>query len=212
MGKIKHTKTELKRQRDNLRRFQRYLPTLQLKKQQLQLEIRRIEALIEARQAEEERLRQGLELWMALFSEPCEFPTWQVEEPFRWEEHLRVVDIRTREGNIAGVPIPLFEEVVWEKRVPDLFGTPPWVDDALAALERLISLGAELAVLREQQRRVREELRVTTQRVNLFEKVKIPECQQNIRVIRIFLGDQQTAEVARAKLAKGRLVAGERAA
>jgi V/A-type H+-transporting ATPase subunit D len=39
MAKVKLTKGELKRQRDNLKQYQRFLPTLQLKKQQLQLEI-----------------------------------------------------------------------------------------------------------------------------------------------------------------------------
>jgi V/A-type H+-transporting ATPase subunit D len=31
MAKIKYTKNELKRQKDNLKRFTRYLPTLELK-------------------------------------------------------------------------------------------------------------------------------------------------------------------------------------
>ena len=42
MAKIKLTKNELKFQRDALKRFQRYLPTLQLKKQQLQMEVRHV--------------------------------------------------------------------------------------------------------------------------------------------------------------------------
>ena len=68
--------------------------------------------------------------------------------------------------------------------------------------ERLVRLRAERAVLDEQHRLLAEELRTTSQRVNLFEKVKIPECREHIRVIRIFLGDEQTAGVARAKFAK----------
>ena len=43
MGRIKHTKTELKAQREALRRYERFLPMLQLKKQQLQMELRQIE-------------------------------------------------------------------------------------------------------------------------------------------------------------------------
>jgi V/A-type H+-transporting ATPase subunit D len=49
-------------------------------------------------------------------------------------------------------------------------------------------------------------LRTTTQRVNLFEKKLIPELRENIRRIKIFLGDDETAAVGRAKLAKGKLV------
>jgi V/A-type H+/Na+-transporting ATPase subunit D len=47
MAKIKFTKNELKKQKDELKRFQRYLPTLVLKKQLLQMEIRQVEVAIE---------------------------------------------------------------------------------------------------------------------------------------------------------------------
>lgn len=195
MARIKHTKNELKAQRDALRRFLRYLPTLQLKKQQLQLEMRRIEAQIEAKEAAERKLMDSLAVWVRLFAE---------EAPI--EDHLHVKGMRIAEGNIAGVPIPVLERVDFERALPDLFATPAWLDDALDALEQIIRIRASLETLREQLRRVGEELRVTTQRVNLFEKVKIPECEENIRVIRIFLGDQQTAGVVRGKIAKGRSV------
>ena len=42
MARIKLTKNELKTQKDNLKRFNRYLPTLVLKKQQLQMEIQKV--------------------------------------------------------------------------------------------------------------------------------------------------------------------------
>jgi V/A-type H+-transporting ATPase subunit D len=71
-------------------------------------------------------------------------------------------------------------------------------------LEQLLRLRVELGTLKEQRRLLGIELRTTTQRVNLFEKVMIPKAQQNIRMIRIFLGDQQTAAVARSKIAKNK--------
>ena len=61
-------------------------------------------------------------------------------------------------------------------------------------------------VYEEQRRLVAEELQQTSQRVNLFEKVRIPECKEAIRVIKIALGDEQTAAVTRGKIAKGRTV------
>ena len=51
-----------------------------------------------------------------------------------------------------------------------------------------------------------KELRSTSQRVNLFEKVKIPEAKENIRIIGVFLGDQQTAAVVRGKISKKKLM------
>lgn len=195
MSKIKHTKNELKAQRDALRRFKRYLPTLLLKKQQLQMEMRQLDQRMEEVRGEEQRLLEGLAPWVRLFAEPVDLAALVVLEA-----------VKTTTGNIAGVNIPVLQELVFKPVVPDLFATAPWVDDGRAALEELTRLRIEVEILAEQHRLLGEELRTTSQRVNLFEKVKIPECEENIRVIRIFLGDAQTAEVARAKIAKGKSV------
>ncbi|MFN2350509.1 MAG: V-type ATP synthase subunit D [Kiritimatiellia bacterium] len=196
MAKIKYTKNELKFQRDSLGRFERYLPTLLLKKQQLQMEVRQVEARLEEKVNEERRLLEELADWRRLFAEPFDFAA-----------HLRLREVRQTTGNIAGVNIPLLEELVFEKTTPDLLTTPPWVDDGLSVLEQLLSLRVEQDILREQMRLLGDELRVTSQRVNLFEKVKIPECRENIRTIKIFLGDEQTAAVARSKIAKNKTLA-----
>jgi len=193
MAKVKYTKNELKFQRDALQRFKRYLPTLQLKKQQLQMEMRKMDRKIEAQKREENEARADLENWVELFSEPIDF-----------EEHVRIKEIKTTVGNIAGVRIPILEDLVFEHGETDLFATPAWLDDGVRVLEQLLRLRVELGILEEQQRLLNAELRTTTQRVNLFEKVKIPEAEYNIRMIRIFLGDQQTAAVARSKIAKNK--------
>jgi V/A-type H+-transporting ATPase subunit D len=193
MAKIKHTKNELKAQRESLSRYERFLPMLQLKKQQLQAEIQAVTATINKAAAREDALRTGIDAWVRLFSEPVDLASIVT---------LETVD--TEEGNIAGVAIPVLRDVVVRTAEYDLFEQPPWVDDAAAAVEELLRLRVEREILEEQRRLITEELRVTSQRVNLFEKVKIPECKENIRVIKIFLGDEQTAGVARGKLAKKR--------
>lgn len=194
MPKIKFTKNELKTQRDALTLYRRFLPTLQLKKKQLLSELKQIEAKIAAKKAEELEVRSGIGAWVKLFSEP-------IPEGF----FPRIKEIRKAESNVAGVNIPILQEVVFKLDRIDLFSTPPWLDDAIKVLEALARLRVELDILAEQIRLIGEELTATTQRVNLFEKVKIPECRKNIRAIQIFLGDQQTAGVARAKIAKGRV-------
>ena len=115
---------------------------------------------------------------------------------------MRIVSLRTDTGNIAGIDIPVFEGIDFESIPYDLYVMPPWVDRGVDALKRLLALDAEVRILKEQHRLLSEELRVTTQRVNLFEKVKIPETKESIRMIRIYLGDQQTAAVVRGKIAK----------
>jgi len=196
MAKVKLTKNALKAERDALKRFQRYLPTLQLKKQQLQMEIRGVQSRVESKRQEEAALLADMDNWIKLFAEPIE-----------WGKYIKVDKVLLGEGNIAGVTIPVFDKVVFERNTPDLFDTPVWIDDGIRALEHLVSLRLERRVIEEQYRLLTEELRTTNQRVNLFEKVKIPEAKENIRVVRIFLGDQQTAGVARSKIAKNKSVA-----
>jgi V/A-type H+-transporting ATPase subunit D len=193
MSKIKHTKNELKAQRDALRRFKRYLPTLLLKKQQLQMEMRQLEQRMGEVQAEADRLLASVQPWVRLFALPFDLATV-----------VKLRAVRTATGNIAGVNIPVLQVVEFEPIDVDLHATDPWVDEGRATVERLVRLQIEREILAEQHRLLGEELRTTTQRVNLFEKVKIPEAQANIRIIRIFLGDAQTAEVARAKIAKAK--------
>jgi V/A-type H+-transporting ATPase subunit D len=199
MAKIKLSKTELKRQRDMLKRFTRFLPTLQLKKQQLQMEILRVSEELAAHQAAEQAFEQGLRPWIELMSSTAEFAI---------VPDLVTLDaLETDTKNIAGVDIPVFKELRFAPFGYDLFLTPAWVDSGVKAIQDSIVFQARRRLLEIQMELLREELRTTTQRVNLFEKVKIPQAKENIRKIRIYLGDQQTAAVGRAKIAKGKIVA-----
>ena len=191
---VKLTKNELKKQKDALKRFQRYLPTLQLKKQQLQMVIRQVEQEYQNLVREKDQLRHDLMQWIGVFNDGLDLtPYAEVER------------IEASSGNIAGIDIPVFDGLQFVDRRWDLLGMPPWVDAGVEALRSVLRLDAQLKVLREQLRLLGDELRITTQRVNLFEKVKIPETKENIRMIRIYLGDQQTAAVVRGKIAKRNL-------
>ena len=194
MAKIKHTKTELKAQSDALKRFQRFLPMLQLKKQQLQAEIAAITARIDEVSARETAARRALDAWVALFAEPGQ----------ALDALVHVERVNTGASNIAGVTIPVYKGLEVTREPLDLFDSPAWHDNAAKTLTAILSLKAERLVLEHQRELVIRELNTTSQRVNLFEKVKIPECKENIRIIRIAIGDEQTASVTRGKIAKGR--------
>jgi len=195
MAKIKLTKNELKRQKDSLKRFERYLPTLMLKKQQLQLVIRQVEAEVRSKRLERDSRQTELQKWIAVFGEDAGI-----------ENKIHMSELVTSDGNIAGVDIPVFDRIVFSMETYNLLETPLWVDNGIDALRSIIELDAELKILEMQKERLNDELRITTQRVNLFEKVKIPETKEHIRSIRIYLGDQQTAAVVRGKIAKKNLV------
>ena len=195
MAKIKLTKNELKHQRDALRRFERYLPTLQLKKQQLQLEVRQgRERLAEAR-------RQAEALAAECLPSQGLFAMMEKEDI---NNLLQVNEFRTGIRNIAGIDVPVFEALDVTVADYDLFEAPVWQDDALDLVRRQTEAQLTLVLLEEQLARLEEELRVVSQRVNLFEKVKIPDAQENIRRINIYIGDQQTNSVGRSKIAKAK--------
>jgi V/A-type H+/Na+-transporting ATPase subunit D len=196
MIKIKLTKGELKKQRDALRQYLRYLPTLQLKKQQLQMEIVHWHALEQEKARALNTKMLAAAAWAGLLAQDAGVDLRQ------WVIPSQVV---TAVKNIAGVDLPVYERAVFPSAEYDLFLVPPWVDAALESLQELVSLRQEIAVITRAAEILKKELRTTTQRVNLFEKVKIPESQEAIRRIKIYIGDQMANSVGRCKIAKRKI-------
>lgn len=197
MAKIKLTKNEQKVQKDALKMYQRYLPTLTLKKQQLQTEIRTIDAKAKEVRGKRKQLEKEFDEWISVFGEADAFKPGMVT----------VKNIKKGVGNIAGVVIPVYEGADFSRGDYDLYETPLWIDMAADRMEKALSLDLEAEVLDEQVRLLSQELRTTTQRVNLFEKVKIPETKANIKKISVYLGDEQVAAVVRSKISKKKLQA-----
>ncbi len=195
MAKVRLTKGELKRQRDALRQYGRYLPTLQLKKQQLQLEIlQQITLLSEKRQVESKK-KEAIKGWAGLLAEPgINIKQWLIPS-----------GIITGTKNVAGVDLPVFERIDFKEPEYDLFNMPLWVDFAIEALRSPVSLKKEIQVIEKGIAILKRELRITTQRVNLFEKVMIPQATETIRLIKIYIGDQMTNAVGRCKIAKRKI-------
>jgi len=195
MGKIKFTKGELKRQRDALKQYERYLPTLQLKKQQLQLEIlHQISLLDEKVSSLDKKIKQALS-WAGLLA----------EEKIDTKSFLKIIEVKSRVINIAGTDIPVFTEALFPQADYDLFEAPLWLDLGIDSLREIASLKAQVYIIEKGISLLRTELNITTQRVNLFEKVKIPEAEENIRLIKIYIGDQMSNAVGRSKIAKRKI-------
>jgi V/A-type H+-transporting ATPase subunit D len=196
MAKVKLTKNEQKKQKDELKMYSRYLPTLILKKQQLQIEIRNVEIREAEVRQKQEALNNEFRTWIGVFGEDVGLDGTLI----------KVKAVKTDTGNIAGVVIPVFNGADFYPVSYNLFKMPLWVDKAVEKVKRIILLDLEYKVLEEQIKRLTRELRTTTQRVNLFEKVKIPEARENIKKIGVYLGDQQTAAVVRGKMSKKKMV------
>lgn len=192
--KIKFTQGELKRQRDLLKQYERFLPTLQLKKQQLQLELNNQILALETYQSQRDQMTQEIIAWMGLLAE-SKIVMNEIVIP-------RQVFMTSR--NIAGVDIPVFDNVEFAPIEYDLFSTPLWLDRATKLFMDYIALLFQVGALQQGAELLKRELLITTQRVNLFEKIKIPETQENIRLIKIYIGDQLAASIGRSKLVKRR--------
>lgn len=193
---IKLTKNELRNQQTRLSQFQRYLPTLQLKKAMLQFEV-------SLAQMELSRLRDEMHL---VHHQVEEFAPFLLEKvAVNLMTYADVLHVKKRYENIAGVEIPIFDSITFREADYALFDTPIWTDQATEILREFATAREKMSIAEEKKRALEKELRAVSIRVNLFEKILIPRSLENIKKIRIFLSDQQLASVAQAKVAKKKI-------
>jgi V/A-type H+-transporting ATPase subunit D len=194
---LKLTKNELRSQQTRLTQFQRYLPTLQLKKSMLQFEV--VQASME--------ITVLLEGFSLAKKQVEDFAPLLLEKVIvDLEQYAQVSYVKKTYENIAGVEIPFFEAVVFEEPRYFLFETPVWTEIATQKLRSLVTAREKVKVAKEKKEALEKELREVSIRVNLFEKVLIPRALENIKKIRIFLGDLQLSSVAQAKVAKRKIL------
>ncbi len=193
--KIKKTRPELLKQRQQLAMFSRFLPTLVLKKQQIQSEILKVRSERVKLDEKMQAIIARSDDWAALFSESL---------PGSIIRLIKVKSIEHGIKNVAGIKLPTVANVEYEISDYSRLSTPLWVDAGLEFLKELLELREQMKVLHEQEAVLQQELRKITQRVNLFEKVMIPQAKETIGLIRISLAEEQTSAVGRSKIAKGK--------
>lgn len=190
------TKNELRNQQIRMNQFQKYLPTLQLKKAMLQFEV-------SLAQTELSQLIEELEALKMKLSDCSLFLVDQVSVDL--VKYADVLHVKKTYENVAGVEIPLFDNITFQEADYALFDTPIWTDATLEILRELATVREKINIAEEKKRALEKELKSVSIRVNLFEKVLIPRSKDNIKKIRIFLSDQQLAAVAQAKVAKKKI-------
>jgi V/A-type H+-transporting ATPase subunit D len=202
MPELKLTKNELRQQQIRLSQLERYLPTLQLKKALLQAEVQEARTEIVKYQELFAKRKQTVDQYSPLLSQKAVF------DP---EKATKVQSIKKQYENIAGVEVPYFQGVDFEPFAYSLFATPAWMDPAIFGLRAIVEAQTQVEVAHEKKRDLEKELRQVSIRVNLFEKILIPRARENIKRIKVYLGDVQLAEVARAKVAKAKIEAAKHA-
>lgn len=197
MSELKLTKTCLRIEQVKLERLRKYLPTLQLKKALLQIEVNGALAEIVRLEAELGIAEGQVVAYAALLTEPRATDLFAA---------VSIEKVACANENIAGVDVPLFEQIIFKPATYALFDTPVWFESAIVRLKELIGLREQVGIAEQRRRALEKELRDVSVRVNLFEKILIPRALINIKKIKIFLGDQQLAAVSQAKVAKKKIM------
>ncbi|MET0049975.1 MAG: V-type ATP synthase subunit D [Candidatus Thiodiazotropha sp.] len=194
MSRLSLSKSSLSTQNRRLKTFERYLPSLDMKRRQLIAERAKAVAAIRETEQEIETLRRKVEQGLPMGS----------NEEVNIENLVQVSTLELGEENVMGVRLPKVETLELKQAPYGLMAKPEWIDNFAWRLGQMLELRIRIQI---QQRRVsllNDAARTITQRVNLFDKVLIPRTKDNIRRIQIFLADGERAAVVRAKIAKGK--------
>jgi len=192
MAGVQLSKSSLTRQKESLALYRRYLPALDLKRQQLMGERQRArtevanlrEAVAEAARAAGEAIPMMADARVPL------------------DRLVRRGAVRLETQNVAGVKLPVVAEVEVVRTPYGRMVRPHWVDAVVERLAQAIRLSVEVEVAEKRIEALEKAVTRITQRVNLFDKVLIPQTQNNIRRINVYLGDAERSAVAGAKIAK----------
>lgn len=190
-------KTTLKQQRDQAKTFKQFLPSLDLKRQQLLIALKSARQRLEQLDAEMDELADRLDSLYPLLGSST-IPTLKVSGL------IEVRGVRIENENVVGTQLPVVREVDFGIQQYSTMATPFWLDHLVKALQQMSRLRIEHQIAQRRFELLEVATRRITQRVNLFEKVLIPQAEQNIRRIVIFLSDQERASVVRSKISKGK--------
>jgi V/A-type H+-transporting ATPase subunit D len=167
------------------------LPILKNKESALRAEVIKHKSLLRKAKQEAENIKEEGKQLLELTGR---FPIERVD--------IDVLQIQKRK--IAGVSIPVFEtlklrfqEVLWHE-------APHWYPDVFNHLEREAEGVLKYELARRQLGILERERKRTTQKVNLYEKVQIPELKDAIKKIKRFLEDKENLSKAAQKIVKSR--------
>lgn len=194
MARLSLSKSSLARQSRQLQTYERYLPSLDLKRKQLMADRARAREAQAATRAAIEALRAEVREGLPMLA----------NEEIALDGLVRLGEVRLGEENRMGTRLPVLLGVELDIRDYGCLSHPHWVDHLVLRLGRMLELQAELALQARRTALLDEAVRKVTQRVNLFEKVLIPRARANIKTIRIALSDAERAAVVRSKIAKGK--------
>ncbi len=194
MAKLKLSKSALQQERNKLKLYERTLPSLDLKRRQLTVELGKARRALAEAEAAVEALETHIGEQLPMLA----------NEDMQLSGLVEMTDFELAEENVVGVRLPLLKRIHCEVADYSLLAKPAWVDVLVERLRDAAEQRTQVQVAAERVRILKFQEKRVTQRVNLFDKILIPTARRNIQRIQIYLGDAERAAVVRSKLAKAK--------
>ncbi|WP_281994825.1 V-type ATP synthase subunit D [Ruegeria faecimaris] len=192
MARLQLNKSSLAREQTQLKSYERFLPSLDLKRQQLMAERAKARKNVQYLQEEVTRLARQVGEKLPMLA----------QLGVDLEGLVELKDYRLKKVNVVGVTMPDLDRIEVAVRPYSLLAKPHWVDAVARLLHDMIEARLRVKMAEERVRIFDKSVATITQRVNLFEKVLIPRARANIKKIRIYLSDEQMQSVVRSKISK----------
>lgn len=192
MARLQLNKSSLAREVKSLRTFERFLPSLDLKRQQLMAERAKATRTLAATRKEIDGFRKQVGRKLPMLSNLDVDLT----------DLVKITTARLGTENVVGTHLPVIERIEVAVRPYALLAKPHWVDNLAAMLHDMLELRIRVQVEERRLALLDAAVKTITQRVNLFDKVLIPRARSNIKRIKIYLSDEEMAAVVRSKIAK----------
>lgn len=189
-------KTALNSERERLGIYARFLPSLELKRDQLLVERNRAAR----RLADSER---ALDELVAALGEGLPM---LANQGINLDGLVQVRNVGMGRERVLGMDLPVLQQVDIAVADYGYLSTPHWVDATALRLQAAMKLTLSSQIDRERTAILERALKRVNQRINLFQKVLIPQTQRNVKAVQIALADAEKAAVVRAKLAKRKRV------
>lgn len=188
--KFQYNKTALQNLRRQLSIREKALPTLKSKEAALRLEVRKITAEIDLLKEEYEMIVKENQNYNGF-----------------WTEFPKIVKIRniiSEQKNIAGVRVAILNKIDFALEQISLFNMPSWIRLAISMFERLMTIQIKIEMTEARLNALAYARKKTTQKVNLYEKVQIPEYRMAIIKIKRYMEDEDNLSKSSQKIVKER--------
>jgi V/A-type H+/Na+-transporting ATPase subunit D len=192
MAKLVLSKSGLHKQRENMRLYERVLPSLELKRMQLTAELKRAGKQLDNARADEEMLKQRVALQLPMLA----------DREMDLSGLLDVESINIGEENMVGLRLPTLRDVRFRVAPYSMLARPHWTDVLTDRIKQMVLQKVLVQVMIQRVRLLEQSARKITQRTNLFEKILVPQARRNIRKIQVYLADADRAAVIRSKITK----------